>query len=155
MRVSSSLTQLYRPLILSIYRNNCGFKAVPPGLANLVNLEILNLFNNHITELPISLSQMPKLRILNVGSVDFIERVLCLISRRKFIKVFYFRQNESVRHSSSRLWRVSGPRGVGLDIQQSQRKEPARKFFHDGSVTVVKSSNALLHENPRINLLFL
>lgn len=40
---------------------------VPPGLANLVNLEILNLFNNHITELPISLSQMPKLRILNVG----------------------------------------------------------------------------------------
>lgn len=41
--------------------------AVPPGLANLVNLEILNLFNNHITELPISLSQMPKLRILNVG----------------------------------------------------------------------------------------
>lgn len=43
--------------------------AVPPGLANLVNLEILNLFNNCITELPISLSQMPKLRILNVGSV--------------------------------------------------------------------------------------
>lgn len=48
--------------------------AVPPGLANLVNLEILNLFNNHITELPISLSQMPKLRILNVGSVHFIGR---------------------------------------------------------------------------------
>lgn len=47
------------------------FVVVPPGLANLVNLEILNLFNNHITELPISLSQMPKLRILNVGYVDF------------------------------------------------------------------------------------
>lgn len=46
------------------------FLEVPPGLANLVNLEILNLFNNHITELPISLSQMPKLRILNVGYVS-------------------------------------------------------------------------------------
>jgi len=54
-----------------LYRKNCCLgTAVPPGLANLVNLEILNLFNNHITELPISLSQMPKLRILNVGSVS-------------------------------------------------------------------------------------
>ena len=43
------------------------FSVVPPGLANLVNLEILNLFNNHLTELPISISQMPKLRILNLG----------------------------------------------------------------------------------------
>lgn len=50
-----------------LYLNYFFFTAVPPGLANLVNLEILNLFNNHITELPISLSQMPKLRILNVG----------------------------------------------------------------------------------------
>ncbi|RZF39846.1 hypothetical protein LSTR_LSTR000494 [Laodelphax striatellus] len=35
--------------------------------ANLVNLEILNLFNNQIEELPASLSSMPKLRIFNVG----------------------------------------------------------------------------------------
>lgn len=36
-------------------------------MANLVNLEILNLSNNHIDELPLSLSSMPKLRILNVS----------------------------------------------------------------------------------------
>lgn len=52
--------------------------AVPPGLANLVNLEILNLFNNHITELPISLSQMPKLRILNAGLVYILQSAPCL-----------------------------------------------------------------------------
>lgn len=124
--------------------------AVPPGLANLVNLEILNLFNNHITELPISLSQMPKLRILNVGSVHFIgraTRALSSISQRKFIKVFNFRQNEPVRRASSWLRRISGPRGVGLDVQQSQRKEPTRKFLHDGSVTVVRSLNAPLRKN--------
>ena len=40
---------------------------IPPGIANLVNLEILNLANNHIEELPLSLSSMPKLRILNVS----------------------------------------------------------------------------------------
>lgn len=45
----------------------CVFIAVPPGLANLVNLEILNLANNHIEELPLSLSSMPKLRILNLS----------------------------------------------------------------------------------------
>jgi hypothetical protein len=45
------------------------FSVVPPGLANLINLEILNLFNNQIEELPTSLSSMPKLRILNVGWV--------------------------------------------------------------------------------------
>uniref|UniRef100_A0A182KGN9 Disease resistance R13L4/SHOC-2-like LRR domain-containing protein n=1 Tax=Anopheles christyi TaxID=43041 RepID=A0A182KGN9_9DIPT len=38
---------------------------VPPGIANLNNLEILNLSNNHLEELPLSLSSMPKLRILN------------------------------------------------------------------------------------------
>lgn len=41
--------------------------AVPPGLANLPNLEILNLANNQIEELPLSLSSMPKLRILNLS----------------------------------------------------------------------------------------
>ncbi|XP_025832396.1 ras suppressor protein 1-like isoform X1 [Agrilus planipennis] len=43
------------------------FSAVPPGLANLTNLEILNLANNHLEELPLSLSSMPKLRILNLS----------------------------------------------------------------------------------------
>lgn len=41
--------------------------AIPPGIANLTNLEILNLANNQIEELPVSLSSMPKLRILNVS----------------------------------------------------------------------------------------
>lgn len=40
---------------------------IPPGIANLTNLEILNLANNHIEELPVSLSSMPKLRILNLS----------------------------------------------------------------------------------------
>ncbi|ENN75781.1 hypothetical protein YQE_07738, partial [Dendroctonus ponderosae] len=40
---------------------------VPPGLANLSNLEIINLANNQIEELPLSLSSMPKLRILNLS----------------------------------------------------------------------------------------
>lgn len=41
--------------------------AIPPGIANLTNLEILTLANNQIEELPVSLSSMPKLRILNVS----------------------------------------------------------------------------------------
>lgn len=40
---------------------------VPPGIANLINLEILTLANNLIEELPLSLSSMPKLRILNLA----------------------------------------------------------------------------------------
>lgn len=43
------------------------FSAIPPGIANLTNLEILNLTNNHIEELPVSISSMPKLRILNLS----------------------------------------------------------------------------------------
>lgn len=45
----------------------CFRLAIPPGIANLTNLEILNLANNHIEELPVSLSSMPKLRILNLS----------------------------------------------------------------------------------------
>lgn len=43
------------------------FLAIPPGIANLTNLEILNVANNQIEELPVSLSSMPKLRILNLS----------------------------------------------------------------------------------------
>jgi len=39
--------------------------ALPEAIANLLNLEILNLSNNHLEELPVSLSSLPKLRILN------------------------------------------------------------------------------------------
>lgn len=52
------------------------FPEVPPGIANLTQLEMLNLFNNHIEELPVSLSSMPKLRILNVGSVHVMFYIL-------------------------------------------------------------------------------
>lgn len=45
----------------------CVHTVVPPGLANLTNLEILNLANNQIEDLPLSLSSMPKLRILNLS----------------------------------------------------------------------------------------
>ena len=46
---------------------------LPPNVAELVNLEILNLFNNHLEELPIAISTLPKLKILNIGlvSIDF------------------------------------------------------------------------------------
>lgn len=43
------------------------FIAIPPGIANLTNLEILNLANNQVEELPVSISSMPKLRILNLS----------------------------------------------------------------------------------------
>jgi len=58
------LNCLYESLFLI---GNYKFVEVPPGIANLTQLEMLNLFNNHIEELPVSLSSMPKLRILNVG----------------------------------------------------------------------------------------
>lgn len=47
--------------------NHTVILVVPPGLANLTNLEILNLANNHLEELPLSLSSLPKLRILNLS----------------------------------------------------------------------------------------
>ena len=40
---------------------------VPPAIASLENMEILNLFNNALEDVPVSLSSMPKLRILNLG----------------------------------------------------------------------------------------
>jgi Leucine-rich repeat (LRR) protein len=40
---------------------------IPAAIANLVNLEILTLFNNQIEELPTAISSLPKLRILNMG----------------------------------------------------------------------------------------
>lgn len=41
--------------------------AVPAGIAVLENIEIFNLFNNQLEELPMSISSMAKLRILNLG----------------------------------------------------------------------------------------
>jgi len=41
--------------------------SLPAAIANLCNLEILNLFNNYLEELPVAISTLQKLRILNVG----------------------------------------------------------------------------------------
>ncbi|XP_041371456.1 ras suppressor protein 1-like [Gigantopelta aegis] len=41
--------------------------SIPANIADFVNLEILNLFNNCIEDLPTTLCTMPKLKILNVG----------------------------------------------------------------------------------------
>lgn len=43
------------------------FSVLPPSIANLTNLEILNLSNNLLEEVPSSVSSMPKLRILNIS----------------------------------------------------------------------------------------
>ena len=51
---------LYNDMILCIV-------VIPPAVADLVNLEALNLFNNHVEELPTTLSALPKLKILNLG----------------------------------------------------------------------------------------
>lgn len=40
---------------------------IPAAFADMVNLEILNFFDNNIETVPTSLSTMPKLKILNLG----------------------------------------------------------------------------------------
>lgn len=66
-----SIFLLYRIALfqrkIRFYRIHFIFIVIPPGIANLTNLEILNLANNHIEELPVSISSMPKLRILNLS----------------------------------------------------------------------------------------
>lgn len=62
-----TLTLSTTKCLMLLLRFDIIFIEVPPGIANLTQLEMLNLFNNHIEELPVSLSSMPKLRILNVG----------------------------------------------------------------------------------------
>ena len=41
--------------------------AVPPNIAELKNLEVLNFFNNQIEELPTQISSLQKLKHLNLG----------------------------------------------------------------------------------------
>jgi hypothetical protein len=43
--------------------------AVPPNIAELKNLEVLNFFNNQIEELPTQISSLQKLKHLNLGWV--------------------------------------------------------------------------------------
>lgn len=44
--------------------------AVPPNVAELKNLEVLNFFNNQIEELPTQISSLQKLKHLNLGWVS-------------------------------------------------------------------------------------
>lgn len=50
----------------------CGCSpAVPPNVSELKNLEVLNMFNNQIEELPTQISSLQKLKHLNLGYVLF------------------------------------------------------------------------------------
>lgn len=40
---------------------------VPPNISELKNLEVLNMFNNQIEELPTQISSLQKLKHLNLG----------------------------------------------------------------------------------------
>lgn len=40
---------------------------VPPNISDLKNLEVLNMFNNQIEELPTQISSLQKLKHLNLG----------------------------------------------------------------------------------------
>ncbi len=48
------------------------FAELPPQVGEMLSLEMLNLWSNHIEELPTSLSSLPKLRILNLGCAFFV-----------------------------------------------------------------------------------
>lgn len=43
---------------------------MPPNISELKNLEVLNVFNNQIEELPTQLSSLQKLKHLNLGLVS-------------------------------------------------------------------------------------
>ena len=43
------------------------FPAVPANISELKNVEVLNMFNNQIEELPTQLSSLQKLKHLNLG----------------------------------------------------------------------------------------
>lgn len=72
---------------LKLENNFCLFLVLPPGIANLINLEILNLSNNHLDDLPLSLSSMPKLRILNC-SINRLNSLPRWVTRLFFATVY-------------------------------------------------------------------
>lgn len=45
------------------------FPVVPANISELKNLEVLNMFNNQIEELPTQISSLQKLKHLNLGYV--------------------------------------------------------------------------------------
>ena len=68
--MGSSKCESLQRLLLTPYRLTLSHNKIselPPAIANLENMEILNLFNNSLNEVPTSLSGMSKLRILNLG----------------------------------------------------------------------------------------
>lgn len=53
---------LFHVLSLSL-----SLSAIPANVADLKNLEVLNVFNNQIEELPTQISSLQKLKHLNLG----------------------------------------------------------------------------------------
>ncbi|MBN3284035.1 RSU1 protein, partial [Polyodon spathula] len=64
-----SHNKLTKPQSLSFRMNvsSACTSTVPPNIADLKNLEVLNFFNNQIEELPTQLSSLQKLKHLNLG----------------------------------------------------------------------------------------
>jgi len=56
-------------LFISLSFLSLSFSGVPPNIADLKNLEVLNMFNNQIEELPTQISSLQKLKHLNLGLV--------------------------------------------------------------------------------------
>ncbi len=62
------------------------FLAVPPNIADLKNLEVLNMFNNQIDELPTQISSLQKLKHLNLGLVWCL--ISCFLISSQLLSIF-------------------------------------------------------------------
>lgn len=61
------------------------FPAVPANISELKNLEVLNMFNNQIEELPTQISSLQKLKHLNLGYVSL---TVCVHTQTKTHTLF-------------------------------------------------------------------
>lgn len=64
--------KLFLLIYLSLPTLSLSLSGVPPNIADLKNLEVLNMFNNQIEELPTQISSLQKLKHLNLGLVKSI-----------------------------------------------------------------------------------
>ena len=79
--------------------------AVPPNISELKNLEVLNMFNNQIEELPTQISSLQKLKHLNLGSVScFSAQPLLSAASTSFPACGYtFSDGDRQQHISTRF----------------------------------------------------